>query len=238
MTAVAVVAELDDADALEVGGGAATLRRTLDAASGCPRLVQQVLSIASGGQLDGVAAGAGELWYVRAGSGSLLGAGCEILLRPGCGALVPAGPYTFIAAPADDGVELVTVVLPTDTDGVPPAALVSRPDECEVELTGDRRFRVLVGPAQGCAAATQFVGEIPPGRAAVHEHTYDEVVFVLSGQGVVHLAENEQPLKPGTCVYLPPGSPHCLENTGSETLYVLGVFHPGGSPAAKKEHPD
>jgi oxalate decarboxylase/phosphoglucose isomerase-like protein (cupin superfamily) len=34
-------------------------------------------------------------------------------------------------------------------------------------------------------------------------------------------------------VQLPRGLPHCLENTGRDTLVVLGVFHPGGSPAAK-----
>ena len=42
--------------------------------------------------------------------------------------------------------------------------------------------------------------------------------------------------RPGSCVHLPPGQVHCLENTGTTTLWVLGVFHPGGSPAAKQEH--
>jgi mannose-6-phosphate isomerase-like protein (cupin superfamily) len=38
-------------------------------------------------------------------------------------------------------------------------------------------------------------------------------------------------------VHLPPGEPHCLENTGRATLRVLGVFHPGGSPASKRQAP-
>ena len=42
------------------------------------------------------------------------------------------------------------------------------------------------------------------------------------------------PLAQGSCVHLPPGQPHCLENTGRATLRVLGVFHPGGSPASKR----
>ena len=46
-----------------------------------------------------------------------------------------------------------------------------------------------------------------------------------------------EPLAPGSCVHLPPGQPHCLENTGQVTLRVLGVFHPGGSPAAKLAPP-
>ena len=104
-------------------------------------------------------------------------------------------------------------------------------------MTGDRRFRVLFGPGNGCSAATQFVGEIPPGRAPEHSHPYDEVVLILDGEGVLHSVPADQPLAPGSCVHLPPGQPHCLENTGQVTLRVLGVFHPGGSPAAKLAPP-
>lgn len=107
--------------------------------------------------------------------------------------------------------------------------------DCEVERTGDRQFRVLFGPGRGCAVATQFVGEIPPGRAPEHSHPYDEVVLVLEGEGVVHVGGADHALSPGTCTHLPPGQPHCLENTGSVPMRVLGVFHPADSPAAKLE---
>jgi quercetin dioxygenase-like cupin family protein len=114
---------------------------------------------------------------------------------------------------------------------------VSELRDCAVEVTGDRRFRVLFGPGNGCSAATQFVGEIPPGRAPPHSHTYDEVVLVLEGEGVLHAGGALRPLAPGSCVHLAPGTPHCLENTGPGTLRVLGVFHPGGSPASKATGP-
>ena len=123
---------------------------------------------------------------------------------------------------------------------------------------------MLFGPRTGYPAATQFVGEIPPGRAPDHRHTYDEVVLVLAGEGVVHLVADQPagevrlalageeagqpparlpvgaaayPLRPGSCLHLPPGQRHCLENTGTSMLRVLGVFHPGGSPAAKQPSP-
>jgi mannose-6-phosphate isomerase-like protein (cupin superfamily) len=54
---------------------------------------------------------------------------------------------------------------------------------------------------------------------------------------VLHAGPGDQPLAAGSCVHLPPGQPHCLENTGGATLRVLGVFHPGGSPAAKQSRP-
>jgi len=50
---------------------------------------------------------------------------------------------------------------------------------------------------------------------------------------MAHVRGAGLPLAPGSCIQLPRGVPHCLENTGSATLVVLGVFHPGGSPAAK-----
>jgi mannose-6-phosphate isomerase-like protein (cupin superfamily) len=100
-----------------------------------------------------------------------------------------------------------------------------------VERTGDREFRVLLSEG---LSFTQFAGLIPPGRAPEHHHTYDEVVHVLAGQGVVHLDGGQTQIGPGTSIYLPPQTPHCLENTGSEPLRVLGVFHPAGSPAAKR----
>ena len=57
---------------------------------------------------------------------------------------------------------------------------------------------------------------------------------MLDGRGTVHLSDTTAEIGPGTSIYLPPYQPHCLENTGSDLLEVLGVFHPAGSPAAKQ----
>ena len=65
-----------------------------------------------------------------------------------------------------------------------PAQRVVRLAACEPERTGDREFRVLLSEG---LTITQFAGLIPPGRAPAHHHSYDEVVHVLAGRGVVHL---------------------------------------------------
>ena len=67
----------------------------------------------------------------------------------------------------------------------------------------------------------------------MHSHTYDEVVFVLEGEGVYHIGDDEVQMRPGTCIHLPPLVRHCLENSGSATMRVLGVFHPSGDPASR-----
>jgi len=163
------------------------------------------------------------------------GPGPAAPIRPDTALWLPPGVPYCLAADGPGPLTLDSVTLPPgpaagDTAAAPALAeLADRP----VEVTGDRRFRVLFGPGNGCEAATQFVGEIPPGRAPLHSHTYDEVVLVLAGEGILHAGPVEHPIAAGTCVHLPPGQQHCLENTGQRTLRVLGVFHPGGSPAAK-----
>ncbi|PYQ62782.1 MAG: hypothetical protein DMF58_00680 [Acidobacteria bacterium] len=82
---------------------------------------------------------------------------------------------------------------------------------------------------------TQFVGSIPPGRAPDHFHLYEEMLCILQGSGVLWAGEAKTPIGPGTCVYLPKREVHCVENSGSGELRLLGVFYPAGSPAVRYE---
>jgi mannose-6-phosphate isomerase-like protein (cupin superfamily) len=218
------------------GAEGAVLRTVLDTGAG---LVRRLAVVPPGARFDGVAGPGGELWFVISGLGMLASGGADRPVRADTGVWLPPGAgYGLRADDADGAGELRvdSVVLPGGADGAGGAGVAAVLAELagrEVEVTGDRRFRVLFGPGRGCEAATQFVGEIPPGRAPEHSHPYDEVVLILAGEGVLHAGGWDRPLAPGSCVHLPPGRPHCLENTGPATLRVLGVFHPGGSPAAK-----
>jgi mannose-6-phosphate isomerase-like protein (cupin superfamily) len=102
------------------------------------------------------------------------------------------------------------------------------------QLTGDRSYRVLVDRSVGCAAVTQFVGTIPPGRSPDHFHRYEEVLCVLEGRGRMWAGRSHAPIGPGSCVFLPSRQLHCVENTGNGPLRLLGVFYPAGSPAARR----
>jgi mannose-6-phosphate isomerase-like protein (cupin superfamily) len=191
-------------------------------------------SALDGTVLDGTADGRGECWYVFSGSGDLdTGVSKTVVLRAGTAVWIKGSlRYQCRARPGQDlEVLVVTVRARTDGDDTGPALRVATLDACEPERTGDREFRVLLSSG---LAITQFAGLIPPGRAPAHQHTYDEIVHVLAGQGVVHLSGSRAEIGPGTSVYLPPYQPHCLENTGSGLLEVLGVFYPAGSPAAKQ----
>jgi mannose-6-phosphate isomerase-like protein (cupin superfamily) len=104
--------------------------------------------------------------------------------------------------------------------------------------TADRWYRVLVDDEVGSEQVTQFVGSIPPGRAPDHFHEYEEVLFILRGQGRMWAGETNTPIAPGSCIYLPKRQLHCVENTGEGELRLLGVFYPAGSPAVRYEATD
>ena len=99
--------------------------------------------------------------------------------------------------------------------------------------TADRWYRVLVDDEIGSEQVTQFVGSIPPGRAPDHFHEYEEVLFILRGEGRMWAGETHTPIGPGSCIYLPRRQVHCVENTGPGELRLLGVFYPAGSPAVR-----
>ncbi|HEY1324172.1 MAG TPA: cupin domain-containing protein, partial [Streptosporangiaceae bacterium] len=214
----------------------AVVTTVLDTGAGRDGLVRRLVEVPAGSRFEGAAGPGGELWFVMAGRGRLApGTGAARRVGADTGLWLPPGTGYRVSADGPDALRMDSVSLPAGagSPGDDTGPRLSKLDDCPVEITGDRRFRVLFGPGNGCSAATQFVGEIPPGRAPEHTHPYDEVVLVLEGEGVLHAGAGDRPLAPGSCVHLPPGEPHCLENTGRATLRVLGVFHPGGSPASK-----
>jgi mannose-6-phosphate isomerase-like protein (cupin superfamily) len=226
----------------ETGTTLTVLARTRAGGTG---LVRTLAAVPAGGWHSGTARAGGELWFVIEGSGRLdLDGAPGTALIDDRGLRIPAGSAYRLECGRAGELRLDMVALPGPSrsaglEAAPGAgsadALVSRDlRDCPAETTGDRTFRVLFGPGRGCAVATQFVGEIPPGRAPEHSHPYDEVVLILQGTGIAHVGGGaDRELSAGTCLHLPPGLPHCLENTGPHVLRVLGVFHPADSPAAK-----
>jgi mannose-6-phosphate isomerase-like protein (cupin superfamily) len=71
----------------------------------------------------------------------------------------------------------------------------------------------------------------PSSRSNLHAHEHQEEVFYcLSGGGSIRVGEEEAPLVPGTCVFVPEGQPHQLINSRTdETLRVLSATAPAFS---------
>jgi mannose-6-phosphate isomerase-like protein (cupin superfamily) len=134
------------------------------------------------------------------------------------------------ASPGEVGAPLIKPLHnPAATGPLPLVCLAER----QAVSTADRWYRVLVDEHLGSTQVTQFVGSIPPGRAPDHFHHYEEVLFILRGVGRMWAGNTSTPIGAGSCIYLPKGQVHCVENTGHDELRLLGVFYPAGSPAAR-----
>jgi mannose-6-phosphate isomerase-like protein (cupin superfamily) len=170
-----------------------------------------------------------EVLYVLGGHGRATFGSDGCALARGTAAYIRRGTPWRVDEAA--GLELLSVLV-RDPLPAPRTHVVIDVDGRDAgAATAGRMFRLLAEPGVGCASVTQFVGYIPVVRAPDHFHTYDEVVYVLEGQGELHIDGESVPLRPGTAVHLPAGLVHCLENTGPGEMQVLGVFRPAGSPA-------
>jgi len=168
-----------------------------------------------------------EVLYVLEGDGSVTLEGERHDLRPGSAVFVARG--TAWSAAGDARAVSVLVHDPAPA-GTTHAVLDLNAAERGAATAG-REFILGATPHVGCRSATQFVGLVPPGRAPDHFHRYDEVIYVLEGEGVLEIGGEQAPLRAGSCVHLPRTLVHCLANTGERELRLLGVFTPAGSPA-------
>jgi mannose-6-phosphate isomerase-like protein (cupin superfamily) len=194
---------------------------------GCAEFEQRVLRFSEASE-ERVNADDDEVLYVLSGSGTATLGEARTELAPGTAAFVARG--TPWRVDGGDGLEVLSVLVRKPLPAQGHAVLEVGASEAD-SATAGRMFRLLATPDVGCATVTQFVGYIPIGRAPDHFHTYDEVVYVLAGEGALHIGGETERLQPGSCVHLPARLVHCLENTGPGEMQVLGVFRPAGSPA-------
>jgi mannose-6-phosphate isomerase-like protein (cupin superfamily) len=168
-----------------------------------------------------------EVLYVLAGSGTALVGGEPQEFELGTGVFVARG--TGWRVDSADGLKLLSVLVEAPLPATSSHAVIAAGDRGVA--TAGREFTLLAHPENGCESVTQFVGYIPPGRAPDHFHRYDEVVYVLAGEGAFHVGDESAPLQAGSCFHLPARLVHCVENHGPGEMRVLGVFRPAGSPA-------
>ena len=178
--------------------------------------------------------GVQEVMYAAAGRATLVVDGKPHELEPGTAAYLVSGESYEIDNPGPETLLLVSAVAPQDSgpelDG---RRIVRYDDQPVLTASGDREFRYLVTHEAGCNDLTQFYGIIAPGRAPEHSHVYDEVIYVLEGEGMLHIGDSHEPVSQGTCIHLPPLLGHSLENSGDSPMRIVAVFHPAGDPASR-----
>lgn len=228
---------IDERDVVgrRASGDTAEVRTVIDASTGCEHLEQRVIRFAAGRSAERANDGRQEVLYVVSGRGTLHLDGEPHELAPETGAFVAPRERYAVENPGPEELLVVSVTAPESDRGVGDKRRVTirYAEQPPLPASPNREFRYLVNEDAGCLDVTQFVGVIPPSKAPLHSHTYDEVVYVIEGRGVYHIGDRQIPMGPGTCIHLPPLVMHCLENSGDEDMRVLGVFHPSGDPASR-----
>jgi mannose-6-phosphate isomerase-like protein (cupin superfamily) len=180
-----------------------------------------------------------EILYVVSGRGTIVVDGQPHELESGTAVYVAAGESYEVENPERESLQIVSALAPQVNGAARPERRVVRyADQPTLPASGDREFRYLVTAETGCTDLTQFFGVIAPGRAAEHSHVYDEVIYVLEGEGVLHTDGRDEPVAAGSCIHLPPLLVHSLENSGPSPMRIVAVFHPAGDPASRAYEAD
>jgi len=218
-----------DVDPVQADGDSATTRLTFEA----EHLEQRVIRFAAGRSQERSAGSRHELLYVVSGSGELELAGERHPLEAGTGAFVAPGESWAVENPGPDELLVVSVTATADleVDGARRKKIIRFDDQPEHTASVERTFRYLINEDAGCLDVTQFIGIVQPSKAPFHSHPYEELGYIVKGEGFAHVGGRSMPLTPGSCFHLPPEKVHCIENVGPEPMHILGVFHPSDSPA-------
>jgi mannose-6-phosphate isomerase-like protein (cupin superfamily) len=228
------VVNADEVEARPEAGDTVSAQVTIDASKGCDRLTQQILRFSPGrSQPRRPAEGMQEILYGVSGSGAIHLNG-EHALEADTGVYVLPEDSYEVENPGPNDLVVVSVLTPIERrpDGLgrDRKVTVRFADQPTIPVGGPREFRYLVNEDMGSVDVTQFLGLVQPSRAPQHMHEYDEVAYIVEGEGEIHMGDVEAPVRAGTCIFFPRGVSHCLENSGTGVMRVMGVFYPSGSP--------
>ena len=121
---------------------------------------------------------------------------------------------------------IVDVEPEVEHNGTVPVWWMIRPRE--MKDTTDRGYLELVN---------EF--EVAPGAAVFpHTHPTHEFYFVMSGRGIMIVADEERPVGPGDLVYIPPDTVHSLRPTGGGAIhcFCFAVAVKGAPPIDYTSH--
>jgi len=99
---------------------------------------------------------------------------------------------------------------------------------CPTDGWGSVHWKTLISSDRTpTCEITQGIAELtptPPDTFPVHCHVQAETYYVLSGQGVLRIGDQEHALSPGVIAFIPGGAHHTTYATGHEPLRILYSF--------------
>ena len=112
---------------------------------------------------------------------------------------------------------------------------IRRLRRCREVTAGDKtRLRELLHPDREYPFDGRYSlahAQVVPGHATLkHRLKTDEVYYILSGTGEMHIDDEEMLVSSGDAVEIPPGSVQWIRNTGPTDLVFLCIVDPAWQP--------
>jgi mannose-6-phosphate isomerase-like protein (cupin superfamily)/CDGSH-type Zn-finger protein len=179
--------------------------------------------------------------FVGAGAGTVTIAGEAFAVKATDGVYIRPSEAIQLSAAAGQILKVFVLACPLGgiswLDAMPnsfaaefPQRVVSVDPEQRTAM-GPRYFQILVDKRIGSNLITQFIGHIPPSKAASHRHLYEEAIIVLNGEGYMWTEDKKARVRAGDVIFLPRKQLHSLEATSTDGIDVVGVICPGDNPS-------
>lgn len=90
-------------------------------------------------------------------------------------------------------------------------------------------IRWVINKNDGAPNFAMRVIEVQPGQnTPYHTHGFEHEVYIIDGTGVVRAPSGDQPVSPGTIVYVAPDEEHGFFNQGADVLrFICVIPHQG-----------
>ena len=108
-------------------------------------------------------------------------------------------------------------------------------ESTEPIMQGLVRYRVLVDVDRTEQLRIQRVRFEAGGRNRMHTHDFDQVLYILDGEGIVATGTEEHRVRTGDVVVIPAGERHWHGGTATTALEHLAIGHPGVSIISEEE---
>jgi len=113
--------------------------------------------------------------------------------------------------------------------------LVRALKDCRETIAGDRSvLRELLHPGKTKLKLRYSLAHatVAPGRVTLpHRLRTSEVYYILAGRGIISINDEQQPVRAGQAVYIPPNSLQYIRNPGRTRLKFLCIVDPAWTKA-------
>ncbi len=95
-------------------------------------------------------------------------------------------------------------------------------------FVGTVESKSLVNESTGANDLKLDIITFPPGvRNRPHRHTYDQVLYILAGEGIVATENEQKTVTPDVAVFIPRGELHWHGATERSSFQHISILRPG-----------